>query len=269
MPRPEELPEPLWRGFMVGADEVYTRVRSQGMKRDRLERLDSLEQSVIDDEERLRDYRRTIQEISTRLSANRAELRALREAAAQIEVDQAMIERDIALIRQLPGFLGLRVEAGRLKLHIRTHYEVEDHWYDAGDFEITIWPRGRGERTDHREALFAVTSTRLPQVAAGNRCGIPGCYEHRARGRGYGHLYFHFDYVGDGGATTGWFCFGARIEQINGLIQSGEFAQALSLMVASMNAFNDGEEAYVSGNYREVPKPTPERRARLRPRQRR
>jgi hypothetical protein len=254
MPKNEELqpvPAPLWSGFIKGQeDNLLPRMIDQ-IRSASADQLYRLRNNIATRKRRIAEFAESMAEQRREMAKEEAELRQKEADAESFEAIEASLRADIEYIKTLPGVLGMRVEHGRLIVHVRTSSVYEGKLYDMGDFEITVAPSGQSYSYNEVLDLYC---TRV-----GTRKNPNGGY--------YEHPYFHHNSVRADGTATGWFCFGNRADQIKRLLNRGAYGEMMHLAINSMNSVTEGSENYYEMYFTEVAFPKKEelkRRAVLR-----
>jgi hypothetical protein len=147
--------------------------------------------------------RETQQRINT-LRAERQQTAAALEAEGQ-SVDATVASQEFDRICQLPGVLATQVVNERLRVIVRAQYRYDKVMYDLGDWQIDI-----GADTSHIEAR---------ELRSGMRSDWYGGYPAYRLGGGL-------------------FCFGNREEIINEHVRKGQYLEAISIAISSLNGVN-------------------------------
>lgn len=232
----KDPPPPSWRGFMKGTDETLVESMRSVIEEGRRDQLQRLQQLTSDLDYTIEDYAQALRKKRDERSKAQAQLRSLRHAE-ELGFDAEAVLRDIAYIKTLPGVMGMRLERGKVWVHIRTSGTYNDKRYDMGDFEVCL---GKYTGTDPRGVLDIVCTR------TGTKPYPPGDYYYYRE-----HPYFHGE-VRRNGTADGWFCFGARAGQIRDLRDKGEYGQMMHLVINTMNSITEGSEDYFA-RFVEIP----------------
>jgi len=175
-------------------------------------------------ETRATDYVRAIADYKRMLRDVKASLKELQAQQAQRrDPDPEKAERTLRYIMTLPGVMGIKFnDAGVPVIHVRASHVQDGRRYDFGDYEFTLSPS--------------------------NITGEGVLVAKKSRGR---HGFWdHFD---DGRFDGGWFCFGSRATELNGMYRQANYADMMHLLINSINGVNNGYEYHLTERYDEIP----------------
>lgn len=147
--------------------------------------------------------RETQQRINT-LRAERQQTATALDAEGQ-SVDATVASQEFDRICQLPGVLATQVVNERLRVIVRAQYRYDKVMYDLGDWRIDI-----GADTSYIEAR---------ELRSGVRSDWYGGYPAYR-------------------LSASLFCFGNREEIINEHIRKGQYLEAISIAISSLNGVN-------------------------------
>lgn len=199
----ERLP---WEGVNVADPLAAIRKLAEGG------RNGSLQQRIESQEEKIRFYERCKKDALDQIRTYQARLRTdeakladmMKRLAANTEgIDQKRAKEMLEYISTLPGVIAIKFDGTTPVLHVRCSFPYQGRRYDLGDFELYLT-----SENFHFGTVLKVRRTREP---------LGGSYESG----------WH--------SSVGGFCFGNRNEDIMYAFREGDFDDAVTGAIGTMN----------------------------------
>jgi len=189
------------------AQQAYVAIRTDASNVFRKTQLTSAERELDTAQKRATELGEQLREIQATINDKTAQLKQLNAALAEPNSDANSADAiaEFTRIAKLPGVVAVQSVNGRLRLIVRASYKFMGSYYDLGDWQLDV----------HPGAMHLTALMRRDGCKPSWRGGYPA---------------YRLEY--------GVFCFGNQQSVIDQHMRKGQYIEALSIAVTTLNNVN-------------------------------